>query len=75
MATLVELQQRLVKAEEAYDALMLGTSARVVVDASGERVEYTAANSSKLEAYIEKLKWQIANYGVTPRRGPAGVVF
>lgn len=75
MATLEQLTTRLAAAEEAYDALMVGTSARVVVDASGERVEYTAANSTKLEAYIEKLKIEIAYFGQTRRRGPAGAVF
>lgn len=70
MATLAE---KLVEAEAAYHALMLGTSARVVVDSSGERVEYTAANSAKLEAYIEKLKYEIANG--PSRRGPAGAIF
>jgi len=69
------LQQRLQAAEEAYHALMIGESARVVVDANGERVEYTAANAVRLEAYIEKLKIQIANAGRPARRGPAGASF
>lgn len=75
MATLEQLTARLAAAEEAYDALMLGQSARVVQDANGERVEYTAANASRLEAYIEKLKLDIKNFGSTPLRGPAGVMF
>lgn len=72
MATLAEL---LVEAEAAYHALMIGQSARVVVDSNGERVEYTAANSAKLEAYIQSLKYKIANGGKSSRPGPAGVVF
>lgn len=75
MATLDQLNARLAAAEEAYDALMLGQSARAVQDSNGERVEYTAANASRLEAYIEKLKIEIKNFGKTPRRGPAGVTF
>lgn len=75
MATLQQLTERLERAELAYDALMVGESARVVVDSNGERVEYTSANATRLEAYIEKLKWQIANFGKPPRRGPAGVLF
>ena len=38
MATLEQLQARLAAAEEAYDALMVGQSARIVVDSNGERV-------------------------------------
>lgn len=73
MATLAE---KLVEAEAAYHTLMIGGAARVVVDASGERVEYTSSNAAKLEAYIVKLKYEIAN-GATAaaRRGPAGALF
>lgn len=45
----------------AYHDLQTGKSARTVVDQNGERVEYTAANSAKLYAYIQTLKAQIAN--------------
>lgn len=72
MATLAE---KLVEAEAAYHALMLGQSARTVMDASGERVEYTAANASRLAAYIEELKQQIAAGNTPRRRGPAGALF
>lgn len=72
MATLAE---KLVEAENAYHALLVGGAARVVVDASGERVEYTTANAARLAAYITELKLQIAA-GATPRRkGPAGALF
>lgn len=72
MATLAE---KLVEAENAYHALMIGQSALVVVDSNGERVEYNRSNAAKLAAYIEDLKRQIAA-GSTPRRlGPAGAVF
>lgn len=70
MATLAEM---LVEAENAYHALMIGQSAIVVVDASGERVEYTRANAAKLQGYIEELKLRIA--GGPRSRGPAGAVF
>jgi hypothetical protein len=72
MATLAE---KLAAAEDAYHALMIGQSAVIVVDSNGERVEYNRANASKLAAYIEELKRQIAA-GSTPRRsGPAGAIF
>jgi hypothetical protein len=69
MATNAEL---LADARAAYHSLMTGTSARVVVDQNGERVEYTAANAARLMAYIQYLE----NL-VTPKtvRGPAGVIF
>lgn len=49
-------QQKLDEAEAALHDLMLGESARVVVDQNGERIEYTAANAGKLRAYIAELK-------------------
>lgn len=54
------LQQRLDEAEAAYHDLMLGQSARVVLDQNGERVEFTAANAARLYAYIQSLKAEIA---------------
>jgi hypothetical protein len=68
--------ERLVEAEKAYHALMIGKSARVVVDQNGERVEFTAANASRLSQYIEQLRAQIAaESGIRKYRGPAGVIF
>jgi predicted regulator of Ras-like GTPase activity (Roadblock/LC7/MglB family) len=53
------LQQKLDQAEAAYHDLMIGQSARVVVDQNSERVEFTAANASKLLQYINELKAQL----------------
>lgn len=47
---------RLAEAEEALHQIMLGNGARVYVDQNGERVEYFAANSARLRAYIAELK-------------------
>lgn len=63
------VQERLTQAEDAYHQLMLGQSARVVVDQNGERVEYTPANSTKLAAYITELKRQLG----TVTSGPMNV--
>lgn len=52
----ITLQKQLNDAQQAYHELLVGRSARVVVDQNGERVEYAAANSAKLAAYIETLK-------------------
>jgi hypothetical protein len=57
MATLAE---RLVEAESAYHDLLTGKGVRAFTDQNGERVEYSAANPSKLLAYIAWLKAQIA---------------
>lgn len=52
-------QQKLDAAEQAYHDLMTGRSARVVVDQNGERVEFTAANAARLQAYIDSLKAEL----------------
>ena len=53
------IAEKLVEAETALHELLTGTSARVVVDQNGERIEYTAANAPRLRAYIEELKRQL----------------
>ena len=65
-------EQRLEAAEDAYHQLMIGGSARVVVDQNGERVEFTAANAARLQAYIQMLKREL---GLLPAGTPAGVYF
>lgn len=73
MATNAEL---LTQAQAAYHDLMIGVSARVVVDQNGERVEYTAANASRLQAYITSLQNLISDTdGVTRTKGPLRPVF
>lgn len=52
-------------ARDAYHSLMTGTMARVIVDQNGERVEFTAANQTKLAAYISQLEIEIG-CGVSP---------
>lgn len=74
MATLTT-QQKLDSAEAAYHDLMTGRSARVVVDQNGERVEFTAANAPRLQAYIESLKEQISGLTSSQARGPLAVFF
>lgn len=69
-------QQLLDEARAAYHALMIGSSARVVVDQNGERVEFTAANAMRLQAYITQLENKLADEtGVTRSSGPARVIF
>lgn len=53
------LEAKLAAAETAYHNLILGGQARVIVDQNGERVEFSAANSARLAAYIADLKRQL----------------
>jgi len=66
--------ERLVEAEDALHQLLTGTSARVVVDQNGERIEYTAANVGKLRAYVQELKQEIAGQTLGSN-GPLRAVF
>lgn len=49
-------EAQLKEAQAAYHNLMLGTSARVIVDQNGERVEFSAANKVNLYNYILQLQ-------------------
>ncbi|MCE8012881.1 gpW family protein [Billgrantia desiderata] len=53
------LTEKLADAEHKYHLLLTGQAARVVVDQTGERVEFTAANAGRLAAYIADLKRQL----------------
>lgn len=60
MATLTE---QLAEAEAAYHRLVTGTSVVEVRDSNGEMIRYTAANASRLQAYIETLKAKLNTGG------------
>jgi hypothetical protein len=66
--------EKLVEAERALHDLIIGQSARVVVDQNGERIEYTAANSHKLRTYIDELKRELQKPAVGSN-GPLRAVF
>lgn len=70
MATVQQMQVWLVEAENAYHALQTGASVVEAQDSNGERVRYTSANASRLKAYIEDLKLQIAGLATTASRYP-----
>lgn len=60
MATnLLSVEERLAAAKAAYHNLMIGRSAREVVDQNGERVTFTATNKQQLYAYIRELEAQM----------------
>lgn len=72
----MSLASQLSQAESAYHKLMTGTSARVVVDQNGERVEFTAANRAALYGYILALRAQIEGGLSAPTpRAPVRFVF
>ena len=67
-------QDQLDEAVTAYHALVTGTQPRVIVDQNGERVEYTAANATKLYLYIQQLTGLIKPATAPPNR-PLNVYF
>lgn len=60
------------EAQAAYHALVIGGSARVVVDQNGERVEYTSASRAALASYIAGLEGIIAGKSANP--GPLRIL-
>ena len=68
MSTISVLKSRLADAEDALHNLETGQRVSVFVDQNGERVEYQAANSSKLRTYIAELNRRI---NAATRRGQA----
>lgn len=63
-------QEKLDDAKAQLHLLLTGQQARVFVDQNGERVEYTAANRSALQQYVNQLERQIA----LSRPGPMRVL-
>jgi hypothetical protein len=51
-----QIQAWLTDAEGAYHRLMQGKAPRVVVDANGERVEFTSVSADSLRRYILDLQ-------------------
>ena len=66
------LETRLTDAEAQLHLVLTGQSARVFVDQNGERIEYTAANASRLLSYITTLKHQLGKLNIA---GPMRVWF
>lgn len=67
------LDEQIAEAKQAQHDLAIGKSVRVVVDQNGERVEFTAASLSRLDAYIAKLESK--KTGSTGASGPLGFFF
>jgi hypothetical protein len=65
------LQEQLDDARAKYHLVVTGQNARVYVDQSGERIEYSVTNSARLALYIRDLERRL---GVPSTTGP-GVVW
>lgn len=59
VTSLADLRAMLADAEAAYQRLMLGRQPRVIIDANGERVEFTAVSADKLRAYVLDLQRRV----------------
>jgi len=76
MAVELTLEQKLAQARAAYHNLMIGRSAREVVDQNGERVTFTAANKQHLYNYIRELEALLPSAPTVPAQyGPATFIF
>jgi gpW len=72
----VLVQANLDDARKSYHSLTTGTSAAVIVDQNGERVEFNVANSARLAAYIVALENQLSPVAAAQRiLGPARFIF
>lgn len=61
MDKLAQLRALHADAFAKYHQLRTGQTARVYVDQSGERIEYSAVKASSLRAYVLELEHQIAD--------------
>ena len=60
------LSERLATAEAALDRLLTGQSLVEVQDANGDRVRYTAARVADLQAYVARLRRELAGASQRP---------
>lgn len=70
MATRDQLTQWLSEAEAAQHRLMMGEQEVQVRDSNGDQVMFSAANASRLAAYIKWLRSELAALTATPINGP-----
>lgn len=69
------LKDRLLAAEDAYDLLMTGQAEVTVTFGQGRSVTYRQQSSRELDAYINRLRGQIAECQGRRARGPVRFVF
>lgn len=73
--TIAELRKMRKDAVLRYTKLVSGASARVFVDQSGERVEYTQASASKLMQWADMIQREIERREGSGGCGPLYAVF
>lgn len=61
---------RLKEAQDQLHKLMIGKSARVLVDQNGERIEYSSSTVAGLKAYIRELEEFLDPVAAVRGRGP-----
>lgn len=70
------VKAKIARLEVVHESLMTGTAIKRFVDQNGEQVEYTAANATKLLAYINELKAMISpQFARRFRPRPVGFIF
>ena len=62
--------ERLQEAKNVYGLLIMGQSAVEVRDSNGESVRFTAANASRLLAYIDQLSAEVSGEALPRTRRP-----
>ena len=67
-----EQKAHIASLESAYEKLISGARAAVVVDSTGERVEWTRGNEQALKSYIREKKLE---YGLVSAARPLRVMF
>ena len=78
--TCEDLKSAIILAEQAYQDLVLGVKARVIVDKNGERVEFVSANRYDLYSWMQQLN-ELYNSKcgngtcIAMSRGPTGFLF
>lgn len=71
VATLAQLND----ARSAYHKLQTGVMPRVIVDQNGDRVEFTAANATRLYNYVQQLEQELGIVQPCMNNGPAEFYF
>lgn len=79
VTSLVDLKAQLAEAELAYQRLMTGRQPRVIIDANGERIEFTSVSADRLRLYVQDLQRRVGAasgcYGGPMHTRPIGFFF
>jgi hypothetical protein len=76
--TVAQVNVKIANAQTAYDDLMTGNKANVIIDQNGEQVRYTPATATSLYTYLQQLQAALFNLTAAPCdkvSGPIGFLF